>query len=312
MQLSLNLDSRLTFIQAIDDFIIDAGTNWSKATVETHKARLAVFAKWLKATHGLDNPRTVTQRHLAEYLNSLKVYSWYTHKASFEALRYFFRWAALTKIIESDIFDYGYEHGLLKMPRKPRMVKPLVDAEMIKKIILTADADSSAFGLRDAAMLRLMATTGIRRGEVVGLTLDDCYFSQSPVTFKINKGKGGDSRLVYPTPNTVKAVTAWLLRRPETKSPFVFVELRPPFDKITCVTLRERILIRAKKAGVQENLPSSRTFRYHYATQFINNGGSLAYLSELLGHEKIETTERYLAGRLPQMNRHALANAPEI
>lgn len=308
----LNLDPQPTFALLIDNFLVDAGTNWRPSTINTHRGRLAVFAKWLKSTHGIDNPQAITHRHLAEYLNSIKGGSWYTHKASFEALRYFFRWAAATGIIKADIFDYGCSKGLLKILRKPRVVKELVSEEMIKQIIATIDASDSRYALRDAAMFRLMATTGIRRGEVKALTLADCYFNASPVTFRINKGKGGDSRLVYPTPNTLKSITTWLLHRPKTDSQAVFIELAPPYASLSNISINNRLKVWAKRAGVDGNKISTRTLRYHYATQFINNNGSLAYLSELLGHEKLTTTQFYLADKLPQMNRHALESAPEL
>ena len=210
-----------------------------------------------------------------------------------------------------DVFAVGFSKGLLKMPRKPRMVREVIAEDLLLKIISTIEAKNTPISLRDSAMFRLIAVTGIRGSEAVGINLADCDFSATTPFIRIS-GKGGDMRLVYPTPNTLKAITRWLEVRPQTNSNALFIEIIPPFLGLSRLSVLDRLKTWGGRAGVDLTLVSSRQLRKRYATQFAENGGSMAHLQKLLGHANLLTTEMYIADHLPKTAYHALHAAPEI
>jgi len=300
--------------QAIDDFVHERGVNWREASKRTHRTQMLTFARWLERNKPLiTRAQDITYRHIADYLASQKDCSWYTRKASYSTLGLFFRWVKVAEVSKVDVFAEAEGKGLLKMPRKPREVVSVISGDVVRRVIEAASAVKSPIAYRDSAIMRLMATTGIRPGELTQIRLDDCYLSATPAAIRIDKGKGGDSRFIYPTPNTLAAIKKWLQFRPDTECDFLFVEMNLHRQGLTTMSIRDLITVKwAQSCGVQSEEISPRKLRKWFATQAAINGMPHFYLKQVLGHDNVSTTDGYVATNLPFSAEKALQYAPEI
>jgi integrase len=138
-----------------------------------------------------------------------------------------------------------------------------------------------------------MARLGLRPQEVVGLLLADIDWAAGDL---IVRGKGGyDDRMAL-TAEVATLLTAYIERdRPPSKSPFVFVDHKAPFDRL----LKGHILQRQLQTSFRQlgiDVPrgtGARVFRHSFAGQQLNAGKSIAEVANLLRHRQLTTTMVY-------------------
>ena len=141
--------------------------------------------------------------------------------------------------------------------------------------------------LRDLAIIDLLASSGMRVGEMVALNRDDINFNEREcVVF----GKGSKERLVYFDARTKIHLQNYLNSRSDT-NPALFVTLRSPYDRLMIGGVESRL----RELGRQLNLPKvhPHKFRRTLATSAIDKGMPIEQVQQLLGHQKIDTTMRY-------------------
>jgi site-specific recombinase XerD len=144
--------------------------------------------------------------------------------------------------------------------------------------------------LRANAVVWLAYATGIRPGEIIRVTLDDIVFTRSELTLAVRKG---GNPVVFPLPEeTLKAISAYMIgARPETGHRELFVGLDPPHCPISRYVVK-RILTDAIRRAC---LPGSPYWlRHTYAQNLLESGASLFEIKEMLGHDDIKSTKRYL------------------
>ena len=141
--------------------------------------------------------------------------------------------------------------------------------------------------LRDLAIIDLLASSGMRVGEMVALNRDDINFNELEcVVF----GKGSKERLVYFDARTKIHLQNYLNSRSDT-NPALFVTLRSPYDRLMIGGVESRL----RELGRQLNLPKvhPHKFRRTLATSAIDKGMPIEQVQQLLGHQKIDTTMHY-------------------
>ena len=141
--------------------------------------------------------------------------------------------------------------------------------------------------LRDLAMIDLLASTGMRVGELVLLNRDDINFEEREcVVF----GKGEKERIVYFDARTKLHLQEYLDRRIDA-NPALFVTLRSPYDRIQIGGIEHRL----REMGKQLDIPKvhPHKFRRTLATMAIDKGMPVEQLQHLLGHQRIDTTLQY-------------------
>ena len=158
--------------------------------------------------------------------------------------------------------------------------------------ILHAPDTKSVLGYRDRTILELLYSTGMRKDELVRLTLDDVDYNDG---FLRVFGKGRKERMVplgriacrY-LENYIKSVRPELIRDPYEKT--VFLSLRhKPLSKNMVWELTKR---HARKAKITKNV-HPHTFRHTCATQMLRNKAHIRAVQELLGHESLDSTQVY-------------------
>ncbi len=131
-----------------------------------------------------------------------------------------------------------------------------------------------------------MACTGVRVSELVQISTCDVYRG-----YKDLFSKGSKSRRIYIPSQLRDDTMAWISRegRPEG-----YLFLNRFGDRITPSGIRGQLKKFARCYGMDVSLVYPHSFRHRFAKSFIEHGGDIAMLSDLLGHESIETTRIYL------------------
>lgn len=141
--------------------------------------------------------------------------------------------------------------------------------------------------LRDLAMIDMLASTGMRVGEMVGLNRDDVDFNEREC---VVLGKGDKERIVYFDARTKLHLQDYLNSRKDTE-PALFVSLRSPHNRLTIGAIELRVRELGKKLGINKVHPHK--FRRTLATMAIDKGMPIEQLQQLLGHQRIDTTLQY-------------------
>ena len=141
--------------------------------------------------------------------------------------------------------------------------------------------------IRDLAMIDLLASTGMRVGELVGLNREDINFHEREcVVF----GKGSTERLVYFDARTKIHLRNYLDGRNDA-NPALFVSLTLPHERLMIGGVETRLREIGKRADMQKVHPHK--FRRTLATRAIDKGMPIEQVQRLLGHVKIDTTMSY-------------------
>lgn len=141
--------------------------------------------------------------------------------------------------------------------------------------------------LRDLAMIDMLASTGMRVGEMVLLNQDDINFDEREC---IVFGKGDKERIVYFDARTKMHLKAYLDSRNDD-NPALFVSLTSPHNRMKIGGIE----VRLRKIGNELGIPKvhPHKFRRTLATMAIDKGMPIEQLQQLLGHQRIDTTLQY-------------------
>ncbi|HON07366.1 MAG TPA: tyrosine recombinase [Verrucomicrobiota bacterium] len=285
--------------ELIEDFLIHLRHERGLAenTQKTYKFLLDKFIAYLKSK-GINNWQEVKFDHLIAFLqfererkpdnseegpqSGLSASSLYLEIA---ALKAFFKFAFNTKMVSENIAEN------LSLPRRwKRLPKSLSDKEI--ELLLQPDKPETPASLCDQAVLELAYSSGLRLAELRNLRLEQLHLESG---FIVVIGKGNKERVVPVGSKAIDAIEKYLTRgRP------VLVKKHSPANLFLTnrgtafahTTLWLRIKLRAKKAGIQQNI-TPHTLRHSFATHLLEHGADLRIIQELLGHSSIQTTEIY-------------------
>ena len=141
--------------------------------------------------------------------------------------------------------------------------------------------------LRDLAMIDMLASTGMRVGEMVLLNREDINFNEREcVVF----GKGDKERIVYFDARTKIHLQNYLRSRTDD-DPALFVSLQAPHNRLSIGGIEVRLRQMGKRLGLNKVHPHK--FRRTLATMAIDKGMPIEQLQQLLGHKRIDTTLQY-------------------
>ncbi|MBI4171312.1 MAG: tyrosine recombinase [Actinobacteria bacterium] len=205
------------------------------------------------------------------------------------AIHTFYRWAATRGVVEAD------PAALLGRPkvasRLPAVLRPREAAALAEAPEGSAGTPARPVALRDRAVLELMYGSGLRVGEVAGLTLDRIDLDRGRV---LVLGKGAKEREVPLSDFAVSALAHYLREgRPalasEGSSCLFFNRRKKP------MSARD---IRSMVEQYGERMLSGRrvtphTLRHSFATHLLEGGADIRAVQELLGHASVATTQRY-------------------
>ena len=180
------------------------------------------------------------------------------------------------------------EDYILKSP--VRRIKKIRTAQVVKEtysdeaLEMMRDACSN---IRDLAIIDLLASTGMRVGELVHMNRSDIDFdSRECVVF----GKGSKERKVYFDARTKLHLSAYLDERTD-ENPAMFVALNSPHERLQISGVE--IMLRKLGNAIALEKVHPHKFRRTLATRAIDKGMPIEQVQVLLGHKKIDTTLQY-------------------
>lgn len=180
------------------------------------------------------------------------------------------------------------EDYIIKSP--VRRIHKVKTASSIKETYSDEELErmrDSCTELRDLAMIDMLASTGMRVGEMVLLNRDDINFAEREC---IVFGKGDKERIVYFDARAKLHLQEYLESRTDS-NPALFVTLRAPYDRIRIGGIESRLREMGKRLNIQKVHPHK--FRRTLATMAIDKGMPVEQLQRLLGHQRIDTTLQY-------------------
>lgn len=188
-------------------------------------------------------------------------------------------------IIKRDLASFIVARRHYGLSKPPKFLRPEEIQKLFTGFSLSSDSD-----IRTYAMMHLAYTLGLRPKEVALITLDDISFSKAKLTLMDRKNT---HPLVLPIPAaTLKAVAAYrIVVRPKTKHNTLFLSLHPPYRPAAPNTIGQHIRKVMKAVG----LPSTTYWlRHTYAQNLLESGATVFEVKEMLGHDDIESTQKYL------------------
>jgi site-specific recombinase XerD len=162
----------------------------------------------------------------------------------------------------------------------------------------------NAVGIRDATIIGVLYTAGLRRSELVNLTMSN--YNSETGQLKVIGGKGNKSRTVYVTNGAQDALNDWLAIRGDAPGA-IFTPInkggRIIMQKMTAEAAYNLLKKRAEQAQVKDFTPHD--FRRTFAGEMMDGGVDIATIAKIMGHSSIDTTGRY--DRRPETVKRAAA-----
>lgn len=200
-------------------------------------------------------------------------------------IKSFYRFMLLDEYITIDPTE------LLESPKIGLKLPEVLTVNEINNILDSIDL-SLPEGQRNRAMLEVLYSCGLRVSELIALRYSDIYFEEGFIKVE---GKGSKQRLVPISDTAIREIKNYLLDRNR-------MVVKKGFEDILFLSRRgtalSRIMVfhiikqQTEMAGVRKNV-SPHTFRHSFATHLLEGGANLRAIQEMLGHEKITTTEIY-------------------
>jgi integrase/recombinase XerD len=178
--------------------------------------------------------------------------------------------------------------------------------EAVRSLLASIDR-STIKGRRDYAMMLLVATYGLRRGEIPLLTVD--HIDWRARTIRIDRPKVGSPLLLPLTDEVATAVVDYLLHgRPASSCRSLFFKVRAPAGPITSDVVADTFDWWARRAGIQLPLGSGgpHSLRHSLAEHLLRQGASLKAIGDVLGHRSPESTGVYLRLKVEDLREAAL------
>jgi site-specific recombinase XerD len=168
--------------------------------------------------------------------------------------------------------------------KEPKRVKKAFTDEEVEKLRQAVSQEHP----RNVAIFEVLITSGLRVSELVSLKKDDV----SLIDCKgVCLGKGNKQRVFYFSERAKVALITYLEDRND-ESPYLFVQRRAPYGMLGVSGVEYMIRQIGKKAGVNKVHP--HRFRRTLATRLIRKGMPIDQVSEILGHESLGITQRYI------------------
>ena len=303
-----------------------AERNYSPRTIETREAYLRYLIAWCDE-RSLTRPQQLDRPILERYQRHLFYYrkrdgeplSTRSQHARIIPIRHWLQWLVKQgHLLYSPAAD-------LELPRlEKRLPKAILSAREAETVIAVPDIGNTA-GLRDRAILETFYSTGMRRMELVNLSIHNLDLERG--TVMIRQGKGRKDRMI---PIGERAL-AWIEKYRDTARPELVTGrddgtlfLSHLGESFTPNAMTSLVRNYVEKSGVGKK-GACHMFRHTMATLMLENGADIRFIQAMLGHAELSTTEIYTQvsirllksihtathpGRMAEAGQHALEPEP--
>jgi integrase/recombinase XerC len=267
----------------------------SAHTLRAYERELAEFIAYLTKQFGERcDIRRIEHLHIRAYLAEL--YGRGLSKASaaraLAAVRSWFKWLARMGHVPQN------PAALVATPKLPKHLPRVPTIEQMNRALdsKAADDDASAWPARDGVIFELLYGSGIRNAELVGLDLKHIRWAAETL---LVRGKGAKERLVPFGDAAAAAIRAYLPERSQRlaaagkQSDALLVSARVKGSGRLTTRSVGRIVKRMAMAHGMAPETHPHTLRHAFGTHMLEEGADLRAIQELLGHERLSTTQRY-------------------
>jgi integrase/recombinase XerC len=259
--------------------------NVSPHTIKAYTGDLANFSAYI----GSRKWREIDHVTIRGFLSQLyhKGLSKTSVARSLAAVRSLYRWLAVEGVVEQN------PAALVSTPKLPKKLPRVPTMEEMNSVLDGDMPEIASFPERDRLMLELLYGCGIRNSELVGIDLDDVRLSSEAILIS---GKGKKERYVPFGAGVTFALSAYLPIRQ-----MVLSESRKDTRALLINQRGGRLTTRSvgriiKKIAVAKGLSPDvhpHTLRHAFGTHMLEEGADLRAIQEMLGHERLSTTQRY-------------------
>jgi integrase/recombinase XerC len=259
--------------------------NSSPHTIKAYKQELELFSIYAGAREWKQIDHIAVRGFLSQLYD--KGLSKTSVARALAAVRSLYRWLAREGLVEQN------PAKLVATPKLPKKLPRVPTIEEMNFVIDGAMPEAAAFPERDRLMLELLYGCGIRNSELTSINLEDIRLSAEAILIR---GKGKKERNVPFGDSVIAALKAYLPDRQKVLA---------AFNKQTSALLINRrggrLTTRSvgriiKKIAVAKGLSPDvhpHTLRHAFGTHMLEEGADLRAIQELLGHERLATTQRY-------------------
>jgi integrase/recombinase XerC len=291
--------SRTIVELATDDFLRHLREkNASGHTIKAYAGDLDVFAAYIGERHF----KAIDHIAIRGFLSHLydKGLSKTSVARALAAVRSLYRWLAQEGVVEQN------PAKLVSTPKLPKKLPRVPTIEEMNSMLDGKMPEVASFPERDRLMFELLYGCGIRNSELVGINLDDISLSNEAILIR---GKGKKERFVPFGGSALAALSVYLPWRQQLlatlkNSPKKMVTASRPEKGMPALLLNQRggrLTTRSvgrivKRIAVAKGMSPEvhpHTLRHAFGTHMLEEGADLRAIQELLGHERLATTQRY-------------------
>lgn len=260
--------------------------NASPHTLAAYGRDLAEFSAYIGPEDGLGDIDHLRIRGFLSHLYDRGLSKTSVARA-LAAVRSLFRWLARRGVVDQN------PAALVATPRLPKKLPRVPTIEEINSVLDAGMPEQAPFPERDRVILELLYGCGLRNSELVGINLDDIHWSNEAI---LVRGKGRKQRLVPFGDTAAQAMRDYLpvrqkmLADQKKTSTALSVNLRG--GRLTTRSVGRIVKQIAIARGLSPDL-HPHTLRHAFGTHMLEEGADLRAIQELLGHERLATTQRY-------------------
>jgi integrase/recombinase XerC len=289
----------------------------SAHTLRAYRRELSGFASYMALRYpGMGSADQIEHLQIREYLGELlgRGLSKASTARALAAIRSWFKWLARAGHVQQNVAS------LVATPRLPKHLPRVPSIEQMNRVVDSVEEDAASWPARDKAILELLYGCGIRNAELTGLNLNDIHWANEAI---LVRGKGQKQRYVPLGDAAAEALRIYLGERaarltakfgtkepvnhPTDQNPSVRTQATPAlFVSLQLRGLGKpggegRLTTRSvgrivKRVAILRGLSADvhpHTLRHAFGTHLLEEGADLRAIQELLGHERLSTTQRY-------------------
>lgn len=257
--------------------------SYSDNTISGYQNELAKFQNYLEEHH--INFKKITKEEIWEYLKYLDSlhYSNTSISRHISAIRSFYNFLKQKELIDNNIFK------TIRNPKIKRKLPNVLNYEEIRELFQFKECKTSKDYITKV-LFELFYATGLRISELVSIKIKDINFGEQSIRVL---GKGKKERIVFFGDYAKDAMNDYLgIRESLMKKPTDYFFLNLHGNPMNRRTAEEIIYKRVDEVALNHHI-SAHTLRHTFATHMLENGADIRTVQELLGHEKISTTQIY-------------------
>jgi len=282
--------------KSIDSFLASLGgeRNASEHTYRAYKKELNQFAQFLgPEMRWKDIDHMTIRGYLSELQSSRrsqvskKELSKVSVARALASLRSMYKWLAREGVVQQN------PAKLVSTPKLPKKLPRVPTMEEMNGLLNSDMPDSAAFPERDRAIFELLYGCGLRNSELVGAELDDIEEANGVI---LVRGKGKKQRYVPLEGAAAEALTVYRKARQKLLSTASKSTRRLSINQRGGPLSTRSVGRIVKRIAIDKGLPSDvhpHTLRHAFGTHMLAEGADLRAIQELLGHERLSTTQKY-------------------